>query len=210
MVDVVIDKVKLVLASGSPRRADLLRQVGIVPDLLLPADIDETPLPRELPSHLAHRLATLKAERVAASLRARDERALVLSADTVVAAGRRILPKAERVEEAEACLRLLSGRAHRVYTGVCVMDPEGGAHTRLVETRVRFKRLSDEELKAYLACGEWRGKAGGYAVQGIAGSFVEKIIGSYSGVVGLPMFETLGLLAGQGYDVRAGWKECAS
>ncbi len=205
-----MEKLKLVLASASPRRADLLRQVGIVPDRLMPADLDEAPLPRELPPQLALRLATQKAECVAAQVLQEGEPALVLAADTVVAAGRRILPKAEQVEEAEACLRLLSGRAHRVYTGVCVVDLEGHARARLVETRVRFKRLSDEELIAYLACGEWRGKAGGYAVQGIAGSFVEKIIGSYSGVVGLPMFETLGLLAGQGYDVRAGWRESAS
>lgn len=205
MVNLVTQQVKLILASASPRRLSLLQQVGITPDLLMPADLDETPQRAELPPRLAHRLAVAKAEMVAARAREENVEALVLAADTVVAVGRRILPKTETEQEAEACLNLLSGRAHRVYTGVCVIDLKGTAHSRLVESRVRFKRLSEDERRAYLACGEWRGKAGGYAIQGFAGSFIEKLVGSYSGVVGLPMFETINLLAGQGYDVRAGW-----
>jgi len=131
--------------------------------------------------------------------------AFILAADTVVAVGRRIMPKAEMLDEAAACLRLLSGRNHRVYTAVCLVTPKEAFRHRLVETRVRFKRLSKEDLEAYLASGEWRGKAGGYAIQGLAGTFVVKIVGSYSSVVGLPLFETLGLLAGEGYPVHFGW-----
>lgn len=204
------DQVKLVLASGSPRRLALLNQAGIDPDLLMPADVDETPERGELPRRLAQRLSQEKAKLVAGRAKDAEMNALVLAADTVVAVGRRILPKPDLVDEAEACLRLLSGRTHRVYTGVCLIDPRGRTASRLVETRVRFKRLSRDEINDYLACGEWRGKAGGYAIQGIAGGFVVKLVGSYTNVVGLPLSETLGLLTGQGYDVRAGWVERAA
>jgi septum formation protein len=206
----VNDQVKLVLASGSPRRLALLNQAGIEPDLLMPADVDETPERGELPRRLAQRLSQEKAKLVAGRAKDAEMNALVLAADTVVAVGRRILPKPDLVDEAEACLRLLSGRTHRVYTGVCLIDPRGRTATRLVETRVRFKRLSRDEINDYLACGEWRGKAGGYAIQGIAGGFVVKLVGSYTNVVGLPLSETIGLLTGQGYDVRAGWVERAA
>ena len=198
---------KLVLASGSPRRIELLQQAGIEPDRLFPADIDETPLRSEHPRSLAKRLSRGKAERAVEGLR-RDgelEGAFVLAADTVVAVGRRILPKAEFVDEASNCLRLLSGRSHRVYTGVCLVTPAGKVRQRLVETRVRFKRLSGEELESYLASGEWRGKAGGYAVQGLAGTFVVKMVGSYTNVVGLPLYETVGLLTADGFKVHFNW-----
>ncbi|BBE74221.1 Maf family nucleotide pyrophosphatase [Oharaeibacter diazotrophicus] len=199
------DRPVLVLASGSPRRLALLAQVGIAPDRLMPADVDETPGRRELPRTLARRLARTKAE-VALSRLAGEgvADALVLAADTVVAVGRRILPKAETFEEAEDCLALLSGRAHRVFTAVCLAGPRG-VRERLVDTRVRFKRLSRSEMDAYLATGEWQGKAGGYAIQGFAGGFVVNLVGSYQSVVGLPLAETLGLLEGAGYPVRAGW-----
>ncbi|QRG04485.1 Maf-like protein [Xanthobacter dioxanivorans] len=204
------DPVKLVLASGSPRRLALLNQAGIEPDLLMPADVDETPERGELPRRLAQRLAEEKGKLVAKRAQEAGMTALVLAADTVVAVGRRILPKPDLVDEAEGCLRLLSGRTHRVYTGLCLVDAKGRSHTRLVETRVRFKRLSRDEINDYLACGEWRGKAGGYAIQGIAGGFVVKLVGSYTNVVGLPLSEAVGLIAGQGYDVRAGWVERAA
>ncbi len=131
--------------------------------------------------------------------------AFVLAADTVVAVGRRILPKAELLDEAAQCLRLLSGRNHRVYTAICLVTPKEAFRQRLVETRVRFKRLTEEDIEAYLASGEWRGKAGGYAAQGIAGSFMVKIVGSYTNVVGLPLYEVMTLLGGEGYPVRFGW-----
>jgi septum formation protein len=198
---------KLVLASGSPRRLGLLNQAGIEPDSLLPAEVGEMPLKGELPRALATRLARAKAEAALDMVRLDEELrgAFILAADTVVAVGRRIMPKAEMLDEAAACLRLLSGRNHRVYTAVCLVTPKEAFRHRLVETRVRFKRLSKEDLEAYLASGEWRGKAGGYAIQGLAGTFVVKIVGSYSSVVGLPLFETLGLLAGEGYPVHFGW-----
>ena len=197
----------LVLASASPRRLALLEQAGLKPDALLPADLDETPLKGERPRDLARRLAREKAQAAGegAKARAELEGCYIIGADTVVAVGRRILPKAEIVDEAAACLRLLSGRAHRVYTGVAVVTPSGAVRERIVETRLRFKRLSGEEMEAYLASGEWRGKAGGYAIQGIAGSFVVKLVGSYSAVVGLPLYETVNLLGGEGYPVRFGW-----
>ena len=198
---------KLILASGSPRRLALLDQAGIVPDRLMPAEIDETPKRGELPRTLAARLAAEKAAK-ALEILARDPEhrgGLVLAADTVVAVGRRILPKPELVDEAAACLKLLSGRSHRVYTGVALVNAAGHVRTRLAETRLRFKRLSREDVEAYLGSGEWRGKAGGYAVQGLAGTFVVKLVGSYTAVVGLPLYETLGLLAGEGYPVHAGW-----
>jgi septum formation protein len=202
---------KLVLASGSPRRLALLQQTGVDPDALLPADVDETPARSESPRELARRLARGKAEVARRTARNRDDikDAFIVSADTVVTAGRRILPKAEVIEEAAACLRLLSGRAHRVYTAVCVITPKDAVRERIVETRVRFKRLSREETESYLASGEWRGKAGGYAIQGLAGAFVVKLVGSYTNVVGLPIYETVALLDGAGFPVRLGWLNAA-
>lgn len=185
---------KLVLASGSPRRVALLAQIGVVPAVIAPKDIDETPHPGELPRALAQRLASEKAHGAA------ELGAIVLGADTVVACGRRILPKAEREDQARWCLELLSGRAHRVMTAVCVIDPTGHARTRLSETRVSFKRLSEPEIAAYLATQEWRGKAGGYAIQGHAGRFVLSLNGSYSAVVGLPLYETACLLESAGLN----------
>ncbi|PSM17363.1 MULTISPECIES: Maf-like protein [Nitratireductor] len=197
----------LVLASGSPRRIELLQQAGIEPDRVFPADIDETPAKAEHPRSLAKRLSKTKAEKAFSALSEEDgfEGAFILAADTVVAVGRRILPKTELLDEASNCLRLLSGRSHRVYTGICLKTPSGKTRQKLVETRVRFKRLSREELESYLASGEWRGKAGGYAVQGLAGTFVVKLVGSYSNVVGLPLYETVGLLTGEGYKVHFAW-----
>ena len=198
---------KLVLASASPRRLALLQQIGIEPDALIPADIDETPKKGELPRVLASRLAAAKAAAAARVVAAHSDskEAYTLAADTVVAVGRRILPKCERTDEATACLALLSGRAHRVYTGITLITPKGSARHRLVETRVRFKRLSGAETDAYIASGEWRGKAGGYAIQGLAGAFAVKIIGSYSNIVGLPLNETMSLLVGEGYPVHFLW-----
>lgn len=198
---------RLVLASASPRRVALLRQIGIAPDAVIPSDLDETPRRGEAPRALAQRLATEKAESSAAVAATRPELAgaLTLAADTVVCVGRRVLPKAEILDEAEDCLRLLSGRAHRVYTGLTLLTARGFKRTRLIETRVRFKRLSNAELEAYLASGEWRGKAGAYAIQGLAGAFVIKLVGSYPNVVGLPLAEVVALLAGEGYPVLAGW-----
>ncbi|MBN9241775.1 MAG: Maf-like protein [Mesorhizobium sp.] len=192
---------KLVLASGSPRRIELLQQAGIEPDRILPADIDETPQRSEHPRSLAKRLAKEKAEKALASMHGEPDHvpAYVLAADTVVAVGRRILPKAETIDDAMNCLQLLSGRSHRVYSGICVVTPGGKMRLRLVETRVRFKRLPGAEIDRYVASGEWRGKAGGYAIQGLAGAFVVKLVGSYTNVVGLPLYETTALLAGEGY-----------
>lgn len=191
---------RLVLASASPRRLSLLRQIGLEPDEIRAAEIDETPLKQELPRDLARRLARQKA------IAAGEGRSssFLLAADTVVAVGRRILPKAETEEEARRCLALLSGRAHRVYTGLALLHA-GRVRERLVETRVKFKRLSDGEVASYLASGEWSGKAGGYAIQGRAGAFVLGIVGSYSAVVGLPLYETACLLDGEGYPVRRSW-----
>lgn len=193
----------LVLASASPRRLSLLSQIGIAPDEILAADIDETPLRDERPRALAKRLSAEKCRAIAAI---RPDR-FVLAADTVVACGRRILPKAETRDEAAACLRLLSGRGHTVLTGLSAAAPNGRMVTRVVETRVTFKRLSDDETAAYLASGEWNGKAGGYAIQGLAAAFVSELNGSYSSVVGLPLLETSGLLEGLGYPVRASWRD---
>ncbi|MCW2308016.1 Maf-like protein [Rhodobium gokarnense] len=201
------DKQMLILGSGSPRRLALLQQAGIEPDRLHPADIDETPQRGEVPRTLVNRLARTKAEmiRLWMDRDAAVSDAYAVTADTVVAVGRRVLPKAEMLDEAETCLELLSGRSHRVYTSVCVVNPKHDIRQKLVETRVRFKRLGREEVADYLASGEWRGKAGGYAIQGLAGSFVVKLTGSYTNVVGLPLFETVSLLSGEGYRVRAGW-----
>ncbi len=198
---------RLLLASASPRRYQLLEQIGITPDDVLATSIDETPRLRERPRVHVERLAREKAAAAYKATRHDGARAgaHILSADTVVAMGSRILPKTELAAEAAQCLRLLSGRAHRVYTSVVVMLPSGQQSQRLVEARVRFKRLSSDEIDAYLASGEWQGKAGGYAIQGIAGAFVTKIIGSYSAVVGLPLYETAMLLAGTGFPVHLRW-----
>jgi septum formation protein len=187
----------LVLASASPRRLELLRQIGIVPDHVEPADIDETPRRGELPAGHVVRLAEAKARAVWP----RYPDAFVLAADTVVACGRRILPKAQDEATARACLDLLSGRRHRVYGGVALLTPGGDLALRRVVSQVTFKRLSEEELSAYLASGEWHGKAGGYAIQGHAAALIPWIAGSYSNVVGLPLYETAQLLAGRGYRV---------
>jgi septum formation protein len=203
----MIGRPKLVLASGSPRRLALINQAGVEPDSLEPAEIDETPERGELPRTLAVRLAREKALKAQERIRSREDLkgAFILAADTVVAVGRRIMPKPELLEEAASCLRLLSGRTHRVYSGVCLVTPNDSVKTRLVETRVRFKRLSDQDIESYLASGEWRNKAGGYAIQGLAGTFVVKLVGSYTNVVGLPLYESVALLAGEGYPVHFGW-----
>ena len=186
---------RLVLASASPRRLDLLRQIGLTPDLIAAAEIDESPLRHETPRQLALRLAAGKAARVAAD----HADAFVLAADTVVAVGRRILPKAETDAEVRACLELMSGRGHRVMTGVCIVAPGGRSASRLVETRLQMKRLSITETEDYVRSGEGLGKAGGYGIQGKAGGFVIEIHGSYPSVVGLPLYETATLLRGLGY-----------
>jgi septum formation protein len=187
-------KPELVLASASPRRIELLALIGIIPDRIDPADIDETPLKDETPSRLAVRLARTKALTIAA----RTPDAVVLAADTVVAVGRRLLEKPADAAEAEKFLRLLSGRNHRVFTGVAVATGETVRH-RVVDTRVAFKRLSDAEIADYVAGGDWKGKAGGYGIQGPAAAFVLKIIGSHPAVMGLPLPETVNLLAGAGW-----------
>lgn len=184
---------EFVLASASPRRLDLLRQIGAAPDRVESTDIDETPRPNETPRLLALRLARAKADAAPAP------GAFVLAADTVVSVGRRLLPKAETEAEARACLELLSGRNHRVGTAIAARAPDGRIAARHVEARVGFKRLSAQEIDAYLASGEWRAKAGGYGVQGLAGGFVTTIIGSYTAIVGLPLYETLCLLEGLGW-----------
>jgi septum formation protein len=188
----------LVLASASPRRLELLRQIAIEPDTVDPAELDESPLPRELPAAHVMRLAAAKAEAV----RPRHPGAFILAADTVVACGRRILGKPADETAARRFLALLSGRRHRVWGGICLIGPDGAARARRVVSQVGFKRLTDPEIAAYLATGEWQGKAGGYAIQGRAAAFVSFVSGSYSNVVGLPLFETAQLLAGLGYRTR--------
>jgi septum formation protein len=189
--------VKLVLASASPRRLDLLARIGVVPDAVVPADVDESVPRGELPRVHALRLAREKAQAVAE----KEPDALVLGADTVVAVGRRILPKVEDEATLRACMKLLSGRRHRVLTGVALAIPGKGVRERLVETMIAMKRLSDEEIAYYAAHGEWRGKAGGYALQGYGEVYVRHIAGSYSNVVGLPLAETRVLLKSAGYDI---------
>ncbi|MGQ0589179.1 MAG: Maf family protein [Sphingosinicella sp.] len=186
---------RLILASASPRRLDLLARIGVTPDAIVPAEIDETPRRGELPIPYARRMAAAKAAAVV------EPGALVLAADTVVAVGRRTLPKAETEAEARAALGLLSGRRHRVHSAVTLIDGAGTARHRLSTSIVAFKHLSDDELAAYLAAGEWRGKAGGYAIQGRAEALVRMISGSHSGVVGLPLFETRALLRAAGYSL---------
>jgi len=185
----------LILASASPRRLQLLEQIGIVPDRVVPADADESPLKNELPRDQAKRLAALKAEAV----RADHPESFILAADTVVGCGRRILPKAECEAEATRCLKLLSGRRHRVFGGICLIAPDGRQSLKVVETAVAFKSLSEGEISSYIESDEWRDKAGAYAIQGRAAVFVRKVVGSYSNVVGLSLFETNGMLKGLGY-----------
>jgi septum formation protein len=186
----------LVLASASPRRLDLLARIGVTPDAIDPADIDEAVLPRERPKAHALRLA----EEKAAATAARHPQAIVLGADTVVAVGRRILPKVEDEATLRQCMRLLSGRRHRVLTGVALALPGGEMRSRVVETMIAMKRLSAEEIEFYAGHEEWRGKAGGYALQGYGEVYVRQIAGSYSNVVGLPLAETRHLLKSAGYD----------
>jgi septum formation protein len=185
----------LVLASASPRRRELLARLGIELLRVAPADIDETPLKAELPRVYAQRMAREKAAAVA------DDAAFVLAGDTVVAAGRRILPKADDEATARRCLELLSGRRHRVLSAIALHAPDGTFRERLSETQVRFKRLSEAEIRDYLAAGEWHGKAGGYAIQGSAEGLIAWIAGSHSGVVGLPLFETRALLKAAGFAI---------
>jgi septum formation protein len=187
--------VRLVLASQSPRRLALLARLGVVPDAVVPADLDETPFPSELPIAYARRVAAAKAAAVAAP------GALTLAADVVVAAGRRILPKAESEAEARRCLALLSGRRHKVHCAITLVDAAGVARHRLSTSTVQFKRLAEAEIDAYVAAGEWAGKAGGYAIQGRAEALVRAIAGSYSGVMGLALFETRALLRAAGYPL---------
>jgi septum formation protein len=183
-------KHKLILASSSPRRQDLLRQIHITPDLIVPAHIDESEIKGETPRMLCARLALAKARHVAAQ----NPGYFVLGADTVVACGARTLPKTETLDEARACLERLSGRRHHVYGGIALIAPDGSAKTKISDTVVQFKRLSADEIAAYLESSEWRGVAGGYAIQGLAASFIKSIRGSYSNVVGLCVYDTMRLL----------------
>ena len=184
---------RLILASASPRRLDLLKQIGIVPDEIRPADIDETPLKNEVPRAHALRLGIGKAAAISAP------GSFILACDTVVGVGRRILPKAETEVQARECLALLSGRRHIVYNGIAVIAPDGKLRHRTCETAVKFKRLSAEDIEAYITSGEWQGKAGGYAIQGLAAGFIPFISGSYSTVVGLSLYDTIQLLKGSGF-----------
>lgn len=188
-------KFNLILASASPRRVELLAQIGIIPDQIIPADIDESPYPKETPRKLAQRLAAGKA----ALIQENHPDSMILAADTVVALGRRILGKASTVEEARHYLSLLSGRRHRVYSGISLITPDSGKISRVVATTVIFKRLSPAEFDYYLSHDEWQGKAGAYAIQGLAARFIKGINGSYSNVVGLPLCETANMLQGNGY-----------
>lgn len=198
---------KLVLASASPRRMTLLAQIGIEPDALRPSSIDETPRKGEMPRALVSRLARAKAEEARNQI-ANDKDiadAFVLAADTVVAVGRRILVKPRFVEEAVASLQYLSGRNHRVLTCVCLITPDDKLRLKIVDTRVRFRRLTKDDMEAYIASREWRDKAGGYAIQGLAGCFVQRLVGSYTNVVGLPVMETVSMLASEGYPIHFNW-----
>lgn len=186
-------KNKLILASASPRRLDLLKQVGIIPDQVIPSDIDETPLKNELPRDHALRLAAEKAKAIS------EKNSFILAADTVVACGRRILPKAETEQQARDCLTLLSGRRHTVFGGIALSTPDGKIQTRLAETIVQLKSLTTQEIADYLQTGEWNGKAGGYAIQGLAAGFIKSIRGSHSNVVGLSLYDTLRMLETAGY-----------
>ena len=197
----MVDQPHLILASESPRRLALLEQIGVVPARVQPAEIDEIPNKRELPRDYVKRLAKQKAEMVASRHRSIRPHPYILAADTIVACGRRILPKPIDVETARQCLDMLSGRSHMVFTGVALVDAQANLHFRLAETRVKFKRLSHQELSGYLESGEWQGKAGGYAIQGKAAIFIRSVSGSYSNVVGLPLFDVAQLLSGCGYPL---------
>ena len=202
---------RLVLASASPRRMSLLAQVGVTPDALRPASIDETPKRGEMPRVLVTRLARSKAEaardRIANDPELAD--AFVLAADTVVAVGRKILMKPAHVEEAMASLQLLSGRTHTVLTSVCLITPDDKQRMKIVDTRVRFRHLARPEIEAYIASREWRDKAGGYAIQGLAGCFVQRIVGSYTNIVGLPVTEVVGMLNAEGFPIQYSWLKFA-
>jgi septum formation protein len=202
---------KLVLASGSPRRLALLEQVGIIPDALRPTTVDETPMKGEVPRHLVRRLARAKAEAARLLVRAEQDyaKSFILAADTAVAVGRRILGKPEEGDRANDTLGRLRGRNHRVHTAVCLITPDDRIRERVVETRLRFRNLSDAEIRDYIASGEWKGKAGAYAIQGIAGGFVVKLVGSYTNVVGLPLTEVVTLLKGEGFPVSSFWPNLA-
>jgi len=186
-----------ILASSSPRRLALLKDIGIVPSSVIAADINETPLKAELPRKLAARLARGKLDAV----RAMQDNAFILAADTVVAVGRRILPKAESADEVRACLSLMSGRRHHVYTGVAIVSPDGKIVERVADSTVMFKQLSKDEIEAYTACQEGIGKAGGYAIQGKAAALIHFISGSYSNIVGLPLYDVAQMLRGLGMEV---------
>jgi septum formation protein len=204
-------KPRLVLASASPRRLRLLAQCGIEPDALRPASINEDPRTGEMPRGLALRLSRAKAE--AARDQIANDRdiadAYVLAADTVVASGRNVYGKPQHMEEAARFLQHLSGRSHKVMTGICLITPQDRVLSRVVDTKVKFKYLSKNEIEAYIASREWRGKAGGYAIQGLAGCFVQKMSGSYTNVVGLPLTETINLLLGEGFPIHFNWLRAA-
>lgn len=206
-----IERPQLVLASASPRRVTLLAQVGVTPDALRPASIDETPKRGEMPRALVSRLARAKAE-VARDQIANDRDlagAYILAADTVVAMGRKVLMKPTHIEEAMASLQLLSGRTHKVQTCICLITPDDRVRTKIVDTRVRFRYINRSELESYIASREWRGKAGGYAIQGLAGCFVQRLIGSYTNVVGLPLTEVVSLLNSEKFPIQYNWLKYA-
>jgi septum formation protein len=206
-----IERPRLVLASASPRRLTLLAQVGVTPDALRPSSIDESAKRGEMPRVLVTRLARAKAE--AARDQIANDRdladAFVLAADTVVAVGRKMLMKPAHVEEAMASLQLLSGRTHMVLTSVCLITPDDKVRMKIVDTRVRFRHLTRSEIESYIASREWRGKAGGYAIQGLAGCFVQRIVGSYTNVVGLPVTEVVGMLTHEGFPIQYNWLKFA-
>lgn len=188
-------KNKLILASASPRRLELLSQIGIKPDAVIPADIDETILKGELPKNLATRLAKGKAEKIAIS----NPNAFILAADTVVACGRRLMDKPTDANDARRILEILSGRRHKVYGGLCLIAPDGKSRSRLCETTVAFRRLSQSEITAYIDSGEWEGKAGAYAIQGMAATFTKFLSGSHSNVIGLSLYDVASMLDTAGY-----------
>lgn len=206
-----IERPRLVLASASPRRMTLLAQVGVTPDALRPSSIDESAKRGEMPRVLASRLARSKAETARDQIANDSELAdaYILAADTVVAVGRKMLMKPAHVEEAMASLQLLSGRTHMVLTSVCLITPDDKVRTRIIDTRVRFRHLTRSEIESYIASREWRGKAGGYAIQGLAGCFVQRIVGSYTNVVGLPVTEVVGMLTAEGFPIQYNWLKFA-